>query len=132
MRTHWQILVGGELRDARSGETIEAINPANGEVIGTFPRCDERGRRRRRGRREARAFESWRETNPLERARCVLGLADLIAEHADELAMLDVTENGSPIREMRNDANKAIAAMRYFAGLALQLRGETIPGEPAG
>ncbi len=43
--------------------------------------------------------------------------------------MLDVAENGSPIREMRNDAHIAAAQLRYFAGLALQLRGETIPGE---
>jgi acyl-CoA reductase-like NAD-dependent aldehyde dehydrogenase len=126
--THWQILVGGELRDARSGQTIDATNPANGEVIGTFPRCDAHDVDDA-VRAAADAFERWRATSPLERARCVLGLADLIAQHADELAMLDVTENGSPIREMRNDANIAIAALRYFAGLALQLRGETIPGE---
>jgi betaine-aldehyde dehydrogenase len=38
-----------------------------------------------------------------------------------------VLDNGSPIREMRNDAHLAVMQMRYFAGLALQLRGETIP-----
>ncbi len=133
MATHtdlkaWPILVGGEFRAARSGETIDAINPATGEVIGTFPRCasedvDEAVAA------ASRAFATWRHTNPLERARCVLALADLIAEHAEELAMLDVTENGSPIREMRNDANIAIGTLRYFAGVALQLRGETIPGD---
>jgi betaine-aldehyde dehydrogenase len=124
----WSILIGGELRSARSGETIEATNPATGEVIGTFPRCDAQDVDD--GVRAAgHAFETWRHTHPLERARCVLAFADLIAEHAHELAMLDVTENGSPIREMRNDANVAVATLRYFAGLALALRGETVPGE---
>ncbi len=128
MTTHWQLLVGGELRDARSGETIEVTNPATGEAIGTFPRAgaqdvDDAVRA------AAAAFERWRHTGPLERARRVLALADLIERDAEELAMLDVTENGSPIREMRNDANIALAALRYFAGLALQLRGETIPGD---
>jgi acyl-CoA reductase-like NAD-dependent aldehyde dehydrogenase len=124
----WPILVGGEFRAARSGATIDVINPASGEVIGTIPRggredIDDAVRAARD------AFESWRHTNPLERAKRVLALADLILEHAEELALLDVVENGSPIREMRGDAQKAVGALRYFAGLALQLRGETIPGD---
>ena len=62
------ILVGGEFREARSGETIDAINPATGEAIARFPRCREediddavRG--------AETAFETWRLTAPLERAR---------------------------------------------------------------
>jgi betaine-aldehyde dehydrogenase len=43
--------------------------------------------------------------------------------------MLDVSENGSPIREMRADAFAGAAALRYFAGLALELRGDTIPSD---
>jgi betaine-aldehyde dehydrogenase len=124
----WPILVGGDFRAARSGETIEVINPATGAVVGTVPRgtsgdIDDAVRAARE------AFETWRHTNPLERARRVLAFAEAILEHADELAMLDVVENGSPIREMRGDAQKAAGQLRYFAGLALQLRGETIPGE---
>jgi hypothetical protein len=125
----WPILVDGKFRAARSGETIDVINPATGELVGTVPRGgaedvdDAVGAARR-------AFESWRHTNPLERAKRVFALAELILEHAEELALLDVVENGSPIREMRSDAEKAVAQLRYFAGLALQLRGETIPGDP--
>ena len=124
----WPMLVGGEFRAAHSGETIDVINPASGEVIGTVPRG---GREDVEDAvRAARdAFEGWRHTNPLERAKCVYALAELILEHAEELALLDVVENGSPIREMRGDAQKAVGALRYFAGLALQLRGETIPGD---
>jgi betaine-aldehyde dehydrogenase len=122
------ILVGGEFRSARSGETIEALNPATGHVIARFPRC------RAEDVDDAveaaqEAFQSWRHTTPLERAQCALRLAELIGEHAEELALLDVTENGSPIREMRNDAGIAIGTLRYFAGIALHLRGDTIPGE---
>jgi acyl-CoA reductase-like NAD-dependent aldehyde dehydrogenase len=124
----WSVLVGGEFRGARDGETIEVTNPATGEPIGTVPRCraEDVGDAVRAARE---AFELWRHTNPLERARRVNELADAIVEHAEELAMLDVVENGSPIREMRGDAHSAAAQLRYFAGLALQLRGETIPGD---
>jgi acyl-CoA reductase-like NAD-dependent aldehyde dehydrogenase len=124
----WPILIGGEFRGAHSGATIDATNPASGEVIGTFPRCDAQDIDDAVTAATA-AFPAWRDTNPLARARCVLALADLIVENAHELALLDVNENGSPIREMRNDANIAIGALRYFAGLALHLRGDTIPGD---
>ncbi len=122
------ILIDGEFRSARSGELIDAIDPATGEVIARFPRCaaadvDDAVQAAKR------AFPAWRRTSPLERARCALALADLISEHAEELALLDVTENGSPIREMRNDANIAIGTLRYFAGIALELKGDTMPGD---
>jgi betaine-aldehyde dehydrogenase len=133
MATHtdvkaWPILVGGTFRRARSGETIDATNPATGEVIGSFPRCAGEDVDDAVDAAKA-AFETWRHTNPLERARCVLAMAELIAKNADELALLDVTDNGSPIREMRMDVGKAIGTMRYFAGIALQLRGDTVPGD---
>jgi acyl-CoA reductase-like NAD-dependent aldehyde dehydrogenase len=124
----WPMLVGGEFRQARSGETIDSVNPATGAVCARFPR----------GTAEdvddavqaaTHAFATWRHTPPLERAACLMRLADLMLEHAAELAMCDVTENGSPIREMRGDVDKAVGTVRYFAGLALQLRGDTIPGQ---
>ena len=122
------VFIDGTFRQARSGETIDAVNPATGEVIGRFPRCtgedvDDAVQA------ASTAFTQWRATPAIERAAMVRQLADKIEQHADELAMLDVTENGSPIREMSADAYTGAAVLRYFAGLALELRGETIPGD---
>jgi betaine-aldehyde dehydrogenase len=122
------IYIDGGFRQARSGETIDATNPATGEVIARFPRCDSQDVEDAVVAAEA-AFTEWRATPALERAKMVRELADRIEEHADELAMLDVSENGSPIREMRADAFAGAAALRYFAGLALELRGDTIPSD---
>lgn len=122
------VLIGGELRMARSGETIDATNPATGETIARFPRCRDEDVDDAVRAAQA-AFPAWRDAGAAERSARVRALADAIIAHADELAMLDVTENGSPIREMRNDAHAAAASLRYFAGLALELRGETIPSD---
>ncbi|MFZ0041999.1 MAG: aldehyde dehydrogenase family protein [Solirubrobacteraceae bacterium] len=122
------IYIDGDFRQARSGETIDATNPATGGVIARFPRCDAQDVEDAVVAAEA-AFAQWRATPALERAKMVRELADRIEEHADELAMLDVSENGSPIREMRADAFTGAAALRYFAGLALELRGNTIPSD---
>ncbi|MBS1888525.1 MAG: aldehyde dehydrogenase family protein [Actinobacteria bacterium] len=120
------MLIGGERCAAAAGETLPAHNPATGELLGRFPR----GRAEDVDRAVAAAtaaFPAWRAMAATGRAACLEALADRVEEGAEELAALDVADNGSPIKEMRNDAHIAVAQMRYFAGLALQLRGETIP-----
>jgi betaine-aldehyde dehydrogenase len=120
------MLIGGKRCAAATGEILEAVNPATGEVIATFPRgTAEDVDTAVRAARDA--LPGWRATPPPERAARVARLADLVELNAQELADLDVADNGSPIREMRNDAHLAAGQMRYFAGLALELRGQTIP-----
>lgn len=121
-------LIAGKMVRSRSDETIDAINPATGELLGRFPRCgpDDVDA----AVRAAQAAQpEWRARGPLGRADVVHRIADAVLAHADELALLDVADNGSPIREMRRDAHIAVAQLRYFAGLSLHLRGETIPGD---
>ena len=94
------MLVGGELRAARSGASIDAYNPATGELFARFPRGDAADVDDAVAAAQS-AFRAWWATPPLDRAACLQRLAALIEEHAQELAMLDVIDNGSPIREMR-------------------------------
>jgi acyl-CoA reductase-like NAD-dependent aldehyde dehydrogenase len=54
-------------------------------------------------------------------------LADRVEAHAEEIAHLDAIDTGNPITAMRADVTKGIAQMREAAGLALELKGETIP-----
>ena len=122
------MLIGGEFVAARSGKTIAAVDPATGETIGHFPRGDEADVDSA-VQAAQQAAPAWRALNPLERAAFVHQIADAVVARADELAHLDVADNGSPIREMRRDAFIAAAQLRYFAGLALHDRGETIPGD---
>jgi len=119
-------LIDGKPALARSGETLEATDPATRETLARFPRCGAEDVDDAVGAAAA-AFPAWRTLHPNERAAAVGRIADVVAGHAEELALLDVADNGSPIREMRHDAHIAAAQLRYFAGLALQVRGETIP-----
>ena len=54
-------------------------------------------------------------------------LASALISRQEELALLDAHDNGSPVGELRRDVLIGAAELRYFAGLALQSRGETIP-----
>jgi acyl-CoA reductase-like NAD-dependent aldehyde dehydrogenase len=98
--TQYKILVGGELADAVSGETMEVIAPATGETIAEVPRCGAEDVDRAVEAAQA-AAPAWLEKTPKERSELLHSLADVMEEHAEELAQLesvnDETEMGSVI-----------------------------------
>ena len=119
-------LVGGRRVAAADGGTIDAVNPATSELVARIPRS----RAEDVGvavQAALGAFPEWSRLHPSERAACLLRLAEVVGRRGDELARLDAIDNGSPFHEMKRDIGTATGQLRYFAGLALQLRGQTIP-----
>ena len=83
-----KLLIGGQWVDAASGEQFDTIDPSTGEKLAS---CAKGGPEDvdRAYRAAATAFEQWRETTPSERQLALLKLADLVAEHAEELVALE-------------------------------------------
>ncbi|MEP7205851.1 MAG: aldehyde dehydrogenase family protein [Casimicrobiaceae bacterium] len=75
-------------------------------------------------------FETWRRVLPLERARILRRMAEILRTHADELAWLDAANCGNPVREMTSDAMIAAAQLDFFAGLVTEMKGASIPMGP--
>lgn len=109
-----------------SGATREIVDPATGRV---FERVAEAGAEDADLAVAAarRAFDDgpWRTTPALARARLLLRLADLVDEHADELARLETLNCGKPLRESLFDTADAANCFRYYAGLATKPTGQT-------
>jgi len=122
-------LVDGERVGAVSGAPLDVVNPATNQVIGQLPRCDERDVDNAVAAAR-RAAPGWRAAEPRMRAAALLAFADKVAERGEELARLDSLDNGSPLHEMRNDIGLATSQVRYMAGLALEVRGRTMPETP--
>ncbi len=122
----WRMLIGGELVSPVAGGSADVIDPSTGEVLTTIPSGDEADTDRAVAAAGA-AFPAWARTSITKRAERLLELAEVIEKHGEELAWLDTIDNGSPIGVMRGDFRMAVEHLRYFAGLALQLRGESIP-----
>jgi len=74
-----------------------------------------------------RAFASWRTAGPSRRAEVIWRLGDLIAEHADELAALEARDAGKVVREVRGQMLSLRSWYHYYASLAYQAEGRTIP-----
>src|SRR5881227_306461 len=122
--TSYKNLVGGEWVDSTAGETMEVVNPATGEAIAEVPRGT--GEDVERAVAAAKqALPEWLETTPGERAELLLKLADLIDEHAEELAQLESTNVGKPLPAARDEMPVCSDNLRFFAGAARLLEGKS-------
>ena len=121
-----KMLIGGQWRDAASGETLPSIDPATGKVIATFPAgtaadADEAVRAARH------AFPAWKKITPYDRGRLLQKAAALIEKNGDELAQLITLENGKPLWEAKKEIGTAVSWTEYYAGWTTKLLGDTIP-----
>ena len=124
-----QMLIGGEFVDSVSGKTFDTINPATEEVI-TSVAEGERADIDLAVKAARKAFESgpWSRMDARDRGRLINRLADLIEENFDELAALETLDNGKPINDSRAaDIPLVIDCLRYYAGWADKIHGQTIP-----
>ncbi|WP_082553921.1 aldehyde dehydrogenase family protein [Altererythrobacter sp. Root672] len=128
------MLVGGEWREAASGETFSTEDPATGEKLADVASAGETDVDAAVAAARA-AFEGpWSKVKPDERARLINKLADLIDANGDELALTETLDVGRPIQFSRfADVGGAVGQLRYQAGWATKLAGETLelsaPGE---
>ena len=138
-RQRWQgkvgkMLIGGDWREAQSGETFSTEDPATGEKLADVASAGQADVDAAVAAARA-AFEGpWSKVKPDERARLINRLADLIDANGDELALTETLDVGRPIQFSRfADVGGAVGQLRYQAGWATKLAGETLelsaPGE---
>lgn len=78
-----------------------------------------------------RAFATWRHVGPSARAEILWRLGDLIAQHAEELAALEARDAGKVIREVKGQMVSLRSWYHYYASLAYQTEGRSIPQDKA-
>ena len=124
-----ECFIDGQWRPSVSGKTFETINPATEEVIAQVAEGDAADVDLA-VKAARKAFEEgpWSKMDARDRGRLMNKLADLIEEEADELAALESLDNGKPIRDSRAaDLVLTIDCLRYYAGYADKIHGQTIP-----
>ena len=126
----YRMLIGGEWVDARSGETFESVDPFTGQAWAEIPRAGaEDADAAVRAARAAFDDGPWPRMAGTERARLMRRLAELISEHAEEIAVVETTDNGKLIREMEGQLRGLADYYHWFAGAADKIHGETIPAD---
>jgi aldehyde dehydrogenase (NAD+)/betaine-aldehyde dehydrogenase len=124
-----ELLIGGAWKSSASGREFETHDPATGELLGTIADAGQEDVDQAVAA-AGRAFvsEEWTGLTPSARANLLLRIADLIEEHADELAALETHDQGQPLWVARNlSVTSAFETFRYYAGWATKLEGATLP-----
>jgi betaine-aldehyde dehydrogenase len=123
-KTKLQNFIDGEFVDAADGKTEEVTNPANGEAIAEMPLSSGEDVNRAVAAAK-RAFPGWAATPPGERAAALIKLADLLEEHAEELADLEAADAGKPRGAFLEDEMPFLCDnLRFFGGAGRLLDGK--------
>jgi betaine-aldehyde dehydrogenase len=108
---------------ASSADTEAVLNPATAEELARAPiSAPEEVDAAVRAARAA--FEGWSRTTPAQRAEALLGIADVLEEHGDEIARIEALNAGKPIEAAKDDEIPVMVDnLRFFAGSARVLEG---------
>ncbi|HEX2580672.1 MAG TPA: NADP-dependent succinate-semialdehyde dehydrogenase [Dongiaceae bacterium] len=121
-----QCYVNGRWVDADSGKTIEVINPANGQVLGTIPNAGAAETRRAIEAASA-AWGEWRGRTAKERATILRAWFTLIMENQEDLAVIMTAEQGKPLAEARGEVAYGASFIEWFAEEGKRTYGDVIP-----
>jgi acyl-CoA reductase-like NAD-dependent aldehyde dehydrogenase len=127
------LYINGEWRPSSDGRTYQRMNPADGELAGTFALATEDDvDDAARAAREAFDNGPWRRLSPIDRAQVVYKLADLMRENIDEMAEIECAQSGATISQARNFVAFNADIFSYYAGLARDIGGRSfVLGEDA-
>src|SRR5947209_4337009 len=117
-----QLYIGGKWRDGAEGETIAVEDPSTGEVLCEVADANADDAVAALAAAHERQAE-WRDTPPRDRGEILRRAFELIAERADELALLMTLEMGKPIKESKAEIAYASEFFRWFSEQAVRIEG---------
>ncbi len=118
--------IDGAWVNADSGQTIDVVNPASGQTIGTVPKAGTAETRRAIEAAEA-AFHSWKKTSADHRAKLLRKLHDAIMDNQDALAELLVMEQGKSFAEAKGEVGMSAAYILWYAEEGRRVYGDVVP-----
>jgi acyl-CoA reductase-like NAD-dependent aldehyde dehydrogenase len=127
------LLVGGQERPARDGDSFTVHEPATGEPLAEVAQA---------GPADVddalevavRAFQDgrWSDTSPTERGRVLLRAAELVRERLDDFATVEARNGGKPIRAARGEIEMVASTLEYYGGAANKFFGDVVPVQDPG
>src|ERR1043166_1445988 len=127
MKTY-QLYINGEYVNAKSGATIDVIDPATTDAIARTPDANKDDVAKAVAAARA-AFDSgeWKDATAQDRGRVLFKLAEIVRSRTDELAELETRNTGKPIVEAEFDVSDVATCFEYYGGLATKIHGDVLP-----
>ncbi|QOH70644.1 NAD-dependent succinate-semialdehyde dehydrogenase [Pseudomonas putida] len=121
-----QLLINGVWRNGTDNVRGEVVNPANGEILGTFAHANRVDLDEALHAAQA-GFKAWQAISVFERSKIMRRAAGLMRERAEAIATLITIEEGKPLPEARMEVNGAADLVDWFAEEARRTYGQLIP-----
>jgi aldehyde dehydrogenase (NAD+) len=122
-----RLFVGGEWVEPEGGRTFASENPATEETLCEVASASPGDVDRAVAAARAALAGDWGATSPRQRGLLLWRLADALEARLEEFALLETLDNGKPIFESRHvDLPTVVGCLRYFAGWADKIAGETL------
>ncbi len=124
----YQMYINGEWVDAEDGKTFESVNPSTGKSWAIIPEASETDVDAA-VQSAHRAFTEgpWSKMTATERGKLLRRLADILAEHSENLGHTETVDTGKLFKETRWQARYISDFFHYYAGLADKVQGDTLP-----
>lgn len=124
---HFQLYINGQWTEGSAAQTMQSINPANGESWASFA-CASQDDVEHAVTAARQALDGeWRDMTATKRGKLIFRLADLIEANAQKLGEIETTDSGKLAVETVMQTGYVADYYRYFAGLADKIEGATLP-----
>ncbi len=125
------LFIDGAWGPAAGGRTIDVVNPATGDKIGTVPHAALSDLDRALEAAD-KGFKVWRKISAYDRSKVMRKAADILRERADNIARLLTMEQGKPFAEAKGEVMAGADVIDWFAEEARRAYGRVIPARAEG
>ncbi len=119
--------IANQHQPASNGHTLPVIDPSDGQAYDAIQRGTPADIDRAVQAARACYEGTWQKLNAAERGRLLMRLSQKVAEHAEELALIEQRDCGKPTKQARADAAALARYFEFYSGACDKLHGETIP-----
>jgi acyl-CoA reductase-like NAD-dependent aldehyde dehydrogenase len=124
----YQLFIGGKYVDPIGGEWFETVNPYRGTAWARIPRSSAADVDRAVATARAAMTEGpWAGMTPSARGKVLHRIGDLVVQHAERLAEIEVQDNGKLYAEMLGQLRYNPEWWWYYGGLADKIQGTVVP-----
>jgi succinate-semialdehyde dehydrogenase/glutarate-semialdehyde dehydrogenase len=131
MYPNTNLYTDGAWKPAVSGKTLEVLNPATGDPIGTVAHAEKADLDIALAAAQ-RGFETWRKVSAHERYRLMRKAADILRGRINDVAATMTMEQGKPLAEAKGETMVAVEIIDWFAEEARRAYGRTVPARMDG
>lgn len=125
------LFIDGSWSQAAGGRTIDVVNPATGDKIGTVPHASTSDLDRALDAAD-KGFRTWRKVSAFDRSKLMRKAANILRERADAIATLMTMEQGKPVGEAKMEVLAGADVIDWFAEEARRAYGRVIPARAEG